>query len=205
VLSDSGYDVPGARVRVEDVIDRSRFITTLERAGDTEAARAFIDAVRTELPDATHHCWAYVIGPPGSTANIGMSDAGEPHGTAGRPMLDVLLHSGLGDVAAVVTRFYGGTKLGRGGLVRAYGGAVQHGLEAVPRTRQVRRVGLLIEAAYGDVASLRRVLAEHDVVILAEAFGEHVRWEAAAPAAAVEAVTAAVAESTSGKARIERG
>ncbi len=77
-----------ARVhRVEATVQRSRFITTAARAADAETAHAFVESVREEMPDATHHCWAFVAGPPGSTAHIGMSDAGEPHGTAGRPML----------------------------------------------------------------------------------------------------------------------
>ncbi|NLG62975.1 MAG: hypothetical protein GX539_12100, partial [Candidatus Cloacimonetes bacterium] len=101
------------------MVQRSRFIATLAHAPDVESARAFIEEVRAEFPDATHNCWAFVAGPPGSTSHVGFSDAGEPHGTAGRPMLDVLLHSGIGEVAAVVTRYFGGVKLGKGGLVRA--------------------------------------------------------------------------------------
>jgi uncharacterized YigZ family protein len=202
-MSDAGYDVPAARVRVEDVIDRSRFLATVGPAPDTEAARAFIDAVRAEFPDATHNCWAYVAGPPGSTAQIGLSDAGEPHGTAGRPMLDVLLHSGVGDVVAVVTRYFGGTKLGKGGLVRAYGGAVQHALAELPRTRRVDRVELRISAGYADVAALRRLLAEHDAEVLEEEFAEQVSWRAAVPRHRLDELRAAVAEATAGRAGVE--
>ena len=93
--------------------------------------------MNVEFPDATHNCWAYVAGPPASTGRVGMSDAGEPHGTAGRPMLTVLLHSGVGEIAAVVTRYYGGIKLGTGGLVKAYGGAVLAALEALPRVERI--------------------------------------------------------------------
>ena len=89
------YRVPGATVRVEDRIEHSRFITTLSRARSAEDARAAIDAVRAEFPDATHHCYAWAVGPPGSTDATASSDAGEPAGTAGRPMLGVLLNSGL--------------------------------------------------------------------------------------------------------------
>src|SRR5690606_17190774 len=127
-----GYPIPAATHRTEQTIQRSRFIATLAHAPTVDAARARIDDVRAGFPDATHNCWAFLAGPPGSTAHVGFSDAGEPHGTAGRPMLDVLLHSGIGEVAAVVTRYYGGVKLGKGGLVRAYGGAVQHALATLP-------------------------------------------------------------------------
>ena len=126
------YPVPAAVHRVEQEISRSRFITTVARASTIDEATDFIRRVGAEFADATHNCWAYVIGPPGDTARIGMSDAGEPHGTAGRPMLSALLYSGVGDVVAVVTRYYGGTKLGTGGLVRAYGGGVQQALATLP-------------------------------------------------------------------------
>ena len=92
-MSEARYPVPARRHRVEQTIDRSRFLCTVERTPTVEAAQAFIRAMNAEFPDATHNCWAYVAGAPGSTSRIGMSDAGEPHGTAGRPMLTVLLHS----------------------------------------------------------------------------------------------------------------
>ena len=96
------YPVPGAPVRVEDRIEHSRFIATLARAETVSDAKAAIAAVRAEFPDATHHCFAYAIGPPGSTDAVASGDDGEPAGTAGRPMLGVVLNSGLGDVVVVV-------------------------------------------------------------------------------------------------------
>ena len=98
------------------LVKRSRFLTHAARAGSPAEAKAFIEAVSLKHADATHNCWAYVAGPPGSTARIGCSDDGEPHGTAGRPMLQVLLHSGIGDVACVATRWFGGIKLGTGAV-----------------------------------------------------------------------------------------
>ena len=88
-----GFLIPARVHRVEEVIQRSRFVTTLAHAPSPEAAHAFVQRIRDEFPNATHHCWAFVAGPPGSTMTIGMSDDGEPHGTAGRPMLTTLLHS----------------------------------------------------------------------------------------------------------------
>src|SRR4051812_21661975 len=117
------YPIPAARHRAELTIERSRFICTIAHAAEPDDAHAFIREMNAEFGDATHNCWAFVAGPPGDTNRIGMSDDGEPHGTAGRPMLTVLTHSGVGDIVAVVTRYYGGTKLGTGGLVKAYGGA----------------------------------------------------------------------------------
>lgn len=115
-MGDASYRVPAGHHRVEDVVARSRFVTTLAHAPTAAAAHAVVAQIRDELPDATHHCWAFVAGSPGSTTHIGLSDAGEPKGTAGRPILTVLLYSGIGEVVAVSSRWFGGTKLGTGGL-----------------------------------------------------------------------------------------
>jgi uncharacterized YigZ family protein len=203
-MTDEGYPIPGALHRVETVIERSRFVTTIGPAASAEEARAFIDRVRAEFPDATHNCWAFVAGPPGTTAAIGMSDAGEPHGTAGRPMLDVLLHGDVGEVVAVVTRYYGGTKLGKGGLVRAYGGAVQQALAGMPRARRVEREELLIEVGYADIEPVRRIFAELDAAVLDEAYGEVVRYTVAVPRSRSAALLAAVTDRTAGRARVTR-
>lgn len=199
-----GYPVPARTVRVEDVIQASRFIATVGHAATAEDARAFIDALRAEYPDATHNCWAYVAGPPGTTAAIGMSDAGEPHGTAGRPMLDVLLHSGIGEIVAVVTRYFGGTRLGTGGLVRAYGGAVQHALAELDTTLHVERTLLSVTTGYAEVTVMRRLLREYDAEGVSEDYSDVVRWLAAVPASRAAAFEAAVQELSAGRAVIER-
>jgi uncharacterized YigZ family protein len=197
-----GYPVPAAWRRSETVIERSRFIATLDRADTAAAARGFIDRIREEFPDATHNCWAYVAGPPGSTASIGMSDAGEPHGTAGRPMLDVLLHSGIGEIAAVVTRYYGGIKLGKGGLVRAYGGSVRDALAGLALAERVERRGAEVCAGYPDIDALRRALDEAGAEVLAEEYGEEVRYRLSVPAAGARSFEALLRDRTAGRARI---
>src|SRR5471032_2431919 len=93
------YPIPAGRQRTQVTIERSRFICTVAPVSRAEDAQRFIRELNVEFPDATHNCWAYVLGAPGTTSHVGMSDDGEPHGTAGRPMLAVLLHSGIGDVA----------------------------------------------------------------------------------------------------------
>ena len=130
------YPVPdlalGQFHRVEQTIKRSRFICTAAHVTSPEEAKAFIDQIREEFSDARHNCWAFAAGAPGATAQVGMSDDGEPHGTAGRPMLTVLLHCGVGEIAVVVTRYFGGILLGTGGLIRAYQGtAEQQSLEYI--------------------------------------------------------------------------
>ena len=152
------YNVPdlaqGQYHRAEETIHRSRFIVTIARVSSAEEAKAFIDSVRAEHAQATHNCWAYVAGEPGSTAQVGASDDGEPKGTAGRPMLTVLLHCGVGEIAAVVTRYFGGVLLGTGGLVRAYQGLVKLGLESLPITERVptRKITITLEHRHVNLA-----------------------------------------------------
>ena len=197
------YPIPASTRRVEETRKRSRFITTAEGAGTIEEARAFIARVSAEYADATHNCWAYVVGPPGDTSHVGMSDDGEPHGTAGRPMLTVLLGSGIGDIAAVVTRYYGGTKLGRGGLARAYGGGVKLALEDLPLDEHVRRVDLRIALPYPAVKPLRNVLLKFEAEILEETYGTEADFRIRLPHEHAESLSRAVKSLTSGRARIE--
>jgi uncharacterized YigZ family protein len=197
------YPIPAGPHRVEQTIRRSRFITTLAPAPTAVAAHAFIDAIRREFPDATHNCWAFAAGPPGATAAVGMSDDGEPHGTAGRPILEALLHSDVGEVAAVVTRYYGGVKLGKGGLQRAYSGGVKHALESLPRSERVERVLRVVTIPYGALDFVRRAASELDVVIRAEHFTDDVRLDVAIPAGSVERFSHTVAELTAGRGRIQ--
>jgi uncharacterized YigZ family protein len=197
------YIIPAATHRVDEVILRSRFITTLAHAPTLEAARAFIAQVATEFADASHSCWAYVVGPPGSTAQIGMSDAGEPHGTAGRPMLNVLLYSNVGDICAVVTRYFGGTLLGKGGLVRAYSGGVTLALASLPTIERIPKSTLLLVIEYAAITPLHRLLPNFEAVLLDEAFATDVTCRVELPTAQVATFSAALAELTNGQALIE--
>lgn len=197
-MSAPRYLFPAGEHRVSQEIERSRFITTLAPAPSLESARAFVDRVRAEFPDATHNCWAYVVGPPGSTACIGMSDDGEPHGTAGRPMLNALLHSAIGDVAAVVTRYFGGTLLGKGGLVRAYTGGVVEALATLPTREKVRRARVAIEVEYARADAIRRMLPAHEATLLGEDYSATVGLRVELPASGVEALQRAAMDATAG-------
>lgn len=194
------YPVPAARVRAEVVFDRSRFLCTLERAETPEAAQALVRALRQEFPDATHHCWAFVAGPPGSTARIGLSDDGEPHGTAGRPMLTVLSHCGVGEIAAVVTRYYGGTNLGTGGLVRAYSAAVQAALAVLQITERIDSVEFEVCVSYAHHASVRRQLLACEGAIIDEQFADDVRVRVMVPTEREAELVAGVGNTTGGQA-----
>jgi len=199
----SRYPIPARMHRVEETIQRSRFITQLAHAPDADAAHAFVSTVRDALPDATHHCWAFVAGPPGSTLSVGMSDDGEPHGTAGRPMLTGLLHGGVGEIVAVCARYYGGVKLGTGGLTRAYGGGVKLALASLPTEERVDRVDVSVTVRYPDVDAVHRLLDALDVVLHGEEYGANVCLECGVPAQDVHTFREAVADATRGSARVE--
>ncbi len=194
------YRIPAARHRVEQTIDRSRFVCTVDCVATPKDAQQFLRELNAEFPDATHNCWAYVAGPPGSTSRIGMSDAGEPHGTAGRPMLTVLLHSGIGEIAAIVTRYYGGTKLGTGGLVKAYGGVVQLALETVPLTERVDYVELTVTIGYTTITVVQQLLVQFEVETVAQEYEAAVRYQLKVPRPSLPAFRAALADATRGEA-----
>jgi uncharacterized YigZ family protein len=196
------YRVPAGVHRVEEVIQRSRFMTTVARASDEASAHAFIRAIRDEHSDATHHCWAFVAGPPGGSAHVGMSDAGEPHGTAGKPMLTTLLHGGVGEIVAVCSRWYGGVKLGTGGLSRAYAGGVKLALESLPTEERVDRVRVEVVVGYGGVSSLQRLLEDLEGIVESEEYGTDVRYVCAVPEPALEGLRRAVADLTRGEGRV---
>ena len=197
------YPIPARTHRVEEEIRRSRFITTLSYAPSVEAARTFIHAIRTEFPDATHNVWTYVVGPPGSTAHVGYSDDGEPHGTAGRPAYTVLLHSGVGDVAAVVTRYFGGTKLGKGGLVRAYSNGVKLALATLPLAEHRHTIDLEVVIPYAFVTSLQRMAPKYEAEIQAEDYGAEASYRLRMPEEHVTAFTEALTGLTHGAALIK--
>lgn len=199
------YPIPARIHRVEETIQRSRFVTTAAHAPDADAARSFIARVREEFPDATHNCWAFVAGPPASTTHIGMSDDGEPHGTAGKPMLTALLHGGVGEIVAVCTRYYGGVKLGTGGLSRAYSGGVKLVLEVLPTEERVERSQVAVVTGYADVDALQRLIAEMDIVIEGEAYGADVRFHCGVPTSDLDLFTRRVADVTRGAAIVTRG
>ena len=194
--------IPARSHFVEEVILRSRFITWAAHAPHAEAAQAFLTSIREEFPDATHHCWAFVAGPPGSTTSVGMSDDGEPHGTAGRPMLNTLLHSEVGEIVAVCVRYYGGTKLGTGGLSRAYSGGVKRVLESLPTREKVDRTTLDITVDYEVVTLLKRLLDAEEAEGVEEEFGARVRFRVAVPRQRVESIRDTVAGMTRGQGEV---
>lgn len=198
-----GYLIPVKMHRVETVVKKSRFIATLAHAPDAAAAKDFVFQVRKEFNGANHNCWAYVAGRAGDGDHAGMSDDGEPHGTAGRPMLGVLLHSGIGEVVAVVTRYFGGIKLGTGGLVKAYAGTVKSALATLPTREKIEMARLLVVADYAHDDSIKRVAAEFEALLISVEYGGRIRYVMKVNAAVLERFAAAIQEVTNGRAKIE--
>jgi uncharacterized YigZ family protein len=168
-----GYPIPAEAIRQESIVVNSRFICAIGFADSVPSAQAFIQACKTACAEASSHAYAYRIGFGGSVID-GCNDGGEPSGTAGRPMLAVLQGSGLGDVTAVVSRYFGGTKLGTGGLVRAFGGAVKAALEVLPRTERIEKRDVLLEIAYPLFERVRLYAQSHGIEVLSQEFGPQV-------------------------------
>ena len=154
--------IPAQPVTVTEEIKKSRFITLLAHTDGVEAAKAFVSLVKAEHPDARHHCQAWVAGAPDDSQQLGFSDDGEPAGTAGKPMLAQLLGSGVGEITAVVVRYYGGIKLGTGGLVKAYGGGVQLALNQLVTFRKVPLTEYTLLCDYAQLAGIEALLKQHE-------------------------------------------
>ena len=186
----------GYRAESEIEVRRSRFITTLARADSEDAARAVVAETRQRYPDARHHCSAFIVGVPDALPIERSSDDGEPSGTAGMPMLDVLRGAGVSQVVAVVTRYFGGVLLGTGGLVRAYSDSVTQALDAAPRVRPVRRVLFAVEVDHADFGRLQADLIAAGLEVVVVTFG--VRAELVLAAHADADVPALVARASHG-------
>lgn len=174
-MTPCAYPIPARPALSETVIKRSRFITALAHAPSAAAARDYVGNLRDIYPTANHHCWAFVAGPPGDSREIGCSDDGEPHGTAGKPMLQVLLNCGVGEIVAVVTRYFGGTKLGKGGLVKAYTQGVQAAMETLCVTQKREWTELAVSCAYAELDGLKHLCRQFDAHIAETDFGARVR------------------------------
>lgn len=167
------YSIPARQTRCEIRVLNSRFVATAAAAFSVAEAKRWIAQIRGEMADATHHVPAFLIGH-GSSVIAHCSDDGEPAGTAGRPILAVLQGSGLGDVVLVVTRYFGGTKLGTGGLVRAYGDAAKTVLTSLPRAQRIPTHTLLLAIPYNWLERGRQLIGEYGGKILQEQFTNHV-------------------------------
>ncbi|WP_329128894.1 YigZ family protein [Streptomyces sp. NBC_01476] len=182
----------------ESEIKRSRFLCALAPAAAADTAQEFIRRIRKEHPAATHNCFAYVIGPDGRLHRA--SDDGEPGGTAGTPMLQVLLAREVRDTVAVVTRYYGGVQLGAGGLARAYGGAVSAALDNIGTIERRRLALVTVTADHQRAGRLENELRAAGRTVRDVTYAAEVTFHLGVPEADLPAFRSWLADTTSGAA-----
>lgn len=154
------YQTLKRAVRADLEIKKSQFIAFAYPVTSRDEAMFHVEQLRLEFPDARHHCWAYIIGDPNNTASAGFDDDGEPNGTAGRPILNVLQHKAIGNVIIIVVRYFGGIKLGAGGLTRAYAGSAQLAVDEMRLVEFVPKSTLIIETDFANEAQCRYIAAQ---------------------------------------------
>lgn len=185
----------------EIVEKKSRFIATVFPVRTEEEALGFIEATRKKYWNARHNCFAYVIGDRGELARC--SDDGEPQGTAGKPMLDVLLGEEIHNVAVVVTRYFGGVLLGTGGLVRAYSSAVKAGLASSVIITKISGVKLKINTDYTGLGKIQYILGQRGIKILDSVYTDKVELSVLLAKEISGEVQAEITEGTNGQAGLE--
>lgn len=187
----------------EIVEKKSRFIATVAPVESEEEALQFIEAMRKKYWDARHNCFAYVIGERSELQRF--SDDGEPGGTAGKPMLDVLLGEELHNVVVVVTRYFGGTLLGTGGLVRAYSSATKEGLASSVIITKIQGLKLHITTDYTGLGKIQYILGQRGLQILDSVYTDKVDLEALVPGSLLYIIKSEITEGTNGQAKMEEG
>ncbi len=201
-MTQTRYPIPANTLRCEIDVQRSRFIATIEQVETQDEALAFVARVKQEFPTANHNCWAFICGAPGSTDRIGLSDDGEPHGVAGKPMLTTLQHSGIGDIAVVVTRFFGGIKLGKGGMVKAYTLAVQTAIEQLPLAEKVDWRYIRCIIPYSLLTVVKRLLPDYESELLGESFSADITLSLRLPTEQFHALSLRLTDISSGQIQI---
>ncbi len=181
---------------------KSRFIATLRKCESEAEALSFIEETKKKYWDARHNCYAYCLGDRGELTRC--SDDGEPGGTAGRPMLEVLLGEGIRNAAVVVTRYFGGVLLGTGGLVRAYTRAVQEGLRHCTLGRMRPGVELLVTTDYNGIGKILYLLKNAGIEPVSSEYTDRVTLRLVLPASGAEAVKGSMVEAAGGKVKFEK-
>uniref|UniRef100_UPI00403D5613 YigZ family protein n=1 Tax=Pasteurella multocida TaxID=747 RepID=UPI00403D5613 len=198
------YKIPKSAVIFEEEIKKSRFITYLQHVENLTQAKAFWQQIKSQHPQARHHCWATIAGAPNDSQQFGFSDDGEPAGTAGKPMLSALQGSKIGEICAVVVRYYGGILLGTGGLVRAYGNGVQQALTLLETAVKVQRQSYKVHCDYSHINALQLLCEKQDVMIINQHFVDRVVFELGIRDDKLTAFEQALIERFSGQLQLER-
>ncbi|ABZ74594.1 protein of unknown function UPF0029 [Shewanella halifaxensis HAW-EB4] len=175
------YLIPAAELLIEEEIKHSRFISFLFHCQSSEELKCVLTNLKVEYPGANHYCYAFVAGAPNDSINIGSSDDGEPSGSAGRPMLAALQGANIGEIGAVVIRYFGGTKLGVGGLVRAYSSGIKQAIPQIEtQLKQIRYPGKLL-CEYHQLKDVEHIFAQFDVLIEDKQFSDKIVIQFAIP------------------------
>ena len=185
----------------ELVEKKSRFIATVRPVKTEEEANQFVEEMRKKYWDARHNCWAFILGERQEFKRC--SDDGEPSQTAGKPMMDVLTGAGLTDVAVVATRYFGGTLLGTGGLVRAYSGVVQEGLKNSTVITKYLGVKLSVTTDYNGVGKLQYLFGQKEIPILSAEYTDKVVFTVLVESSRIQEIKKAITEATSATAQME--
>jgi len=193
------FNIPAKPVIDEQIIKKSRFITFIQRARNKTEAVQCIRDIKTAHPDARHHCWAYIAGHPTETTDIGFSDDGEPQGTAGKPILNVLQHKQVGEIVLVVVRYFGGIKLGAGGLVRAYSSSAHLAAEKLETTLLVPTKKLAFQIHYELEQKVQHYLKGQGFKLTKSDYAENITLEVDVPEQMFESTKQTLTDITSGK------
>lgn len=175
------YLIPAESISFVEEIKKSRFITYLAHTEGIDAAKEYIQSIKAQYPDARHHCWAFVAGRPDDSQQLGFSDDGEPTGTAGKPIMAQLLGSQIGEITCVVVRYFGGIKLGTGGLVKAYGNGAQQALKLLPTEIKVPQKIFHLVCDYSLINTVELLITQVNGMIVHSDYNEVVRLRISIP------------------------
>ncbi|MCF7792199.1 MAG: YigZ family protein [Victivallales bacterium] len=187
---------------VEQIIKKSRFIAFLKKVQTKDEALEFISEMRQKHKDARHNCWAYLIGSPASPSAIGYSDDGEPKGTAGPPILNILQQNKLSMAVIVVTRYFGGVKLGSSGLIRAYSGTAKLAAEKAGSVKHIEKIRLKVKTTYQYINKILNILSQDEIPVVNSGYLENVSLEIEVNKKDRERITGIIKESTKGTCEI---
>ena len=164
------YQIPKNKQTTEQTVKKSQFICSVRHCSHRDHADQFIREIQILHPSANHNCWAYIAGAPDDPSNWAMSDDGEPKGCAGKPMFNVLQHSGIGEICVVISRYFGGIKLGTGGMARAYSSTVQQALEKLNTITKYHYQTITLELPYSLLRPIENILTAQNAVITAATY-----------------------------------
>ncbi|HAS62837.1 MAG TPA: YigZ family protein [Vibrio sp.] len=201
-MNDKPYLIPAAPVIFEEEIKKSQFITYLAHTPTVESAKTFVTDIKKKHPDARHNCWGFVAGRPEDSMKWGFSDDGEPSGTAGKPILAQLSGSGVGEISAVVTRYYGGIRLGTGGLVKAYGGGVQQALKLLQTIEKKITILVKLQLDYGFMPVAQSLFGQFGVQEVEAQYSDEVELTLEIEVRELEAFSQAIINKSGAKAVI---